>query len=272
MLDSILDFRDLFVFEKLYKKDKPKLLQKISKIIFYPIEKAAIKNAYKVITVTEGWAKRLQFFYPCYRDKILVIENGYDDVRLDKIQFNLKEKKNKIIIGNYGKLSYYSKKYAEELIKSLKTLNKEVSLLHVGDEELFINEKIEKYGVDKDSYHCTGFCDYEKGMLELNQSDILIVVDIRKQALGTKIYDYIYLNKPIIYIGPKKTTLSNLINSFEYGFTAKDEKEIIAVIQYIKKNNIQKLCSTNKLDSYARSEKNYKFLNIIESYLKKVGE
>ena len=114
-LKCILDFRDLFVFEQNYKKNISILKQKISKMFFYPFEKSAVKYAYKVVTVTEGWSKTLKKYYSGYSNKIMVIENGYDDNLLIGVSLNKKESlpKKNIIIGVYGKLGYYSKDFSQ---------------------------------------------------------------------------------------------------------------------------------------------------------------
>ena len=58
------------------------------------------------------------------------------------------------------------------------------------------------------------FQDYATGIRKLQKADVCILIDIRKHAIGTKIYDYIYANKPIIYIGKKKTYLEKMVKSF----------------------------------------------------------
>ena len=92
---------------------------------------------------------------------------------------------------------------------------------------------------------------------------ICILIDVRKSGLGTKIYDYIYLNKPIIYIGKKGTDLASFVESFEYGFICETEEEIIQTIDFILSNKIKFLSNKNIKESMSKCTK-YKYYNLIK--------
>lgn len=272
--NCIIDFRDLWIFDIRSMKSffRPSNLMK--KITFYPIEKKAVKYADIVVTVTSGWGNILKRVYPRYKDKIKVISNGYDDNYLkksnsvgasDSHKKNINEKKFNII--SFGKLSYYSTTYSRVFFRAVKEISKEdtnINVVQVGTEEMETREILNEIGFNKESYINTGFCDYKEGMEILINANVCIIIDIRKKAIGTKIYDYIYTNKPILYVGKKNTYLSNLVSSFENGFSCQKEQQIIDVIEYIKKNNVTYLTTDNSHKKYSRYAQNKEYVNIME--------
>ena len=106
--------------------------------------------------------------------------------------------------------------------------------------------------------------DYTKAMQEMSSSDILVIVDVRQHALGTKIYDYIYLNKPIIYLGPKHTDLSNFVLTFQNGYVCSNKQEVIDATNDIINQHKRDLANKEDVEKYSRSIQNKKYLNILE--------
>src|SRR5699024_618796 len=155
------------------------------------------------------------------KNKIDVIYNGFDaNILKEKKHFDRKQHLN---VGSYnlvvfGKLTYYSRRYSTMLFKALKELEKskiDFHLTQIGTPEDETKLIIKEVGINKGLYTNTGFCDYEEGIEIIKAGNVCILIDIRKQAIGTKVYDYIYANKPIIYIGHNHTYLSDFIKTFE---------------------------------------------------------
>lgn len=271
----IIDFRDLWIFDirSMKKFLSPKNL--LRKIIFFPIEKKAIKYADKVITVTNGWRDILKRVYPKYSNKMEVIYNGFDDEYLKGLKTTSTNKNQRKVIGNgnfnimvFGKLAYYSKDFATRFFRALVDIRKNyknVQLIQIGSREVETNDIIKEVNYPLDGYINTGFMDYAEGMSLLNSADVTVIIDIRKKAIGTKIYDYIYLNKPIIYIGNKNTYLSDFVSSFENGFSCQTEKDIRNAIEYIIKNNVENLSSQDESSKFSRQFQNERFVELIEN-------
>lgn len=273
----ILDFRDLWVFDVRSKKEFFKPGNLFRKIIFYQIESQAIKYSDKVITVTDGWSEILKTSHPFRKKKMDVVYNGYDDVYLDKEIFSKNElKSNKHIedgtfnIISFGKLSYYSKEYSELFFRAVNQLTKKYSqirIVQIGSEESITVDIINKVGLNKGFYINTGFCDYKEGMDLLTKANICLLIDIRKQAIGTKIYDYLWVNKPILYVGRKDTMLSEFISSMEHGYSCQREEQVEKVISTIIDEKIDCLSSDNSSEKYSRSIQNKRFLEIIKNVI-----
>lgn len=261
----ILDFRDLWIVETHNGKDLLNLKKLLSKFVFYPIERTAVKYADKVITVTEGWKNSMKKFYPRYSDKMDLVFNGYDDDLLGNIN-NYQYNDNMVLLGVFGKLSYYSSNYSQILFKTVKNLKnkyKDLKIMQVGIHESETEVIMEGIEFNTSDFYCTGFLDYVNGIKKMQTARICILVDIRKAGLGTKIYDYIYLNKPIIYIGVKGTDLANLVSSLENGFVCDTVEELTKKIKYLLDENITYLSRNNVNKEYARSTQNSRYYSLI---------
>jgi len=274
----IIDFRDLWVFDIRSIKEFINPSNLLRKFVFFPIERQAIKYADKVITVTDGWSEILKKVHSKYNRKICVVYNGYDEEYLNKSISDEKNEKNlveidskKFNIMSFGKLSYYSKHYSSVFFTAIKRLDREYPLIRViqiGSEEKETNEVLLKTGFNRDKYINTGFCDYREGMVLLAKADVCVLIDIRKKAIGTKLYDYIFTNKPIIYVGKRNTYLSNFVASFEYGYSCQTEEQVMCALKNIIEQKIEKLSTNNSVKKYSRQMQNKAFLRIIESVVR----
>ncbi|MFL2060976.1 glycosyltransferase [Marinilactibacillus psychrotolerans] len=275
----IIDFRDLWIFDirSIKKFLRPRSI--IGKMFFYPVEKTAIKYADKIITVTDGWCNILRRVYPKYKQKIDVIYNGYDDsylnqkvIKENNVFLNNEVYRDTYKIVSFGKLSYYSKEYSLTFFEAIKKIESQyptIKIFQIGLPEKQTEDVLDKTAFDKGKFINTGFCDYREGIANLLLADICILVDIRKQSIGTKIYDYIYANKPVIYIGKQKTFLSNFVSSLKNGFSCQTETQVIDAINYIIDNRIDHLTERNEYKLYSRSRQNQNYVKLLDDLLNK---
>lgn len=266
----IIDYRDLWVFDIRNIKDFFKPLNIVKKIVYFPIEKANINHANLVVTVTEEWKQILKKVYR--KNKFEVVANGYDDEQLNRVK-SLKDNPypDKFVITVFGKLAYYSVDYGVKFFKALKALSEnypDLLVLHVGLPEKETEKAIEVSGFDKQKYKNTGFIQYTEGIQLLKKSKVNVIIDVRKGAMGTKFYDYIYVNKPIIYFGKKNTQLDNMVKKFENGFSCYDEADLIKVVTKIKEYHISSLTISSQLENYSRSQQNKKYIKLMEKICK----
>ena len=262
----ILDFRDVGAFEHIKRTNVFRFVKIIASRIFEGyFEYRSIANAEYVVSVTEGWKTKKQNDYRLFRNKMLCIENGYDSERLKDFKLFTHKSNHKIAI--MGKLAYYSEYYAKVLFEALKAvfpLYEDAIFMHICDREEAVYKIMEQLEFDTKCYCVTGFMDYLQGMKMLAESSINIIVDDRKEAMGTKVYDYLYLNRPIIYIGRPNTALSNFICQFEYGFVCTTIEEVSQTIKFIFDNKITILDSKYVKEDYSREHQNEKYKNLLE--------
>lgn len=262
---SVLDFRNPWVFDIRGLKDLLSFKRIIARCIQLPYERNAIKYSTGVVSVSPGWINKFKLFYPFQKNKFKLIENGYNDST--NLNRNIGKTNIDFQIGIFGKLFYYSEKYSNIFLQALKE-NQQIKVLQIGNREENTDELLDKYDLSHDTIISTGFIDYEDGLKALMSSKFLLLIDNRKDAIGTKIYDYIFLNKPIIYIGPSKTYLAKMISSFQNGFSCASKIEILEAIKKIMNNNITNLDNNINVYQYGRSCRNQEYEKYLERIIK----
>lgn len=269
----ILDYRDPWSFD--YRDFKsffaPKIL--IERLWELPMERRAVKAAKKVVTVTPGWVKTFWRMYPLQKNKFMLIENGYDDELLKGIDLVAsRDGTEKFTIGVFGKAFYYTEKYSKIFLSGLREYQNDIELVQIGNKENNADALLLESGLSPEVLVTTGFMNYEEGIRSLNRADAFVIIDVRKSAIGTKIYDYIYLNKPIIYVGPPNTSFAEMVSSFTNGFVCSNSKEVNSAIKTLKLQSISTLEVGDRSTAYARSEQNKKWVKLLKETVNQTKE
>lgn len=223
----VIDYRDPWLFEKTTIKPvgllKYKLL--IHDYLCKPIEKRVIKYASKIISVTEQCQKDLIERYHVNHDKCKVIFNGYEDVPVSTAV----EKKDEFLIGVAGKFSEYNADAAEKFLNACNQLKTafQIKVLHIGKREDLLAEKYPEI------YYNVGEMNHKDTMEELTKTNALLVSYAHVSGLGTKVFDYIALNKPIIYVGVVPSELARFIDQFEYSYICTDLEQMQQAVKKI---------------------------------------
>lgn len=269
----ILDMRDLWAHEPIINYDY-KFKDKIKNFIKdYFYERKAIKKADKLVMMGNDELEYLRKFYSSeIGNKGVVIRNGFDSysINFDEInKQNLLVHKNHTI-GVFGKFStYFSDKQLEELGACLSCCNniKDFEFVQIGSKELELSQTLKKYNV---KYENTGYMEYDKGLsyIKNNVSVCLISTDLNI-GFGTKVFDYILCNKPIIFIGNKKSSLAGLLKDFKNAFICEKINELPQIVKYIFENNIFNLDDNIDVSAYSRDAQNVRFEEIIDKLINK---
>ena len=250
----VLDFRDPWYDRELEIGLKGKIIN----IIKYFLEKKSLGNADLIINVTESLTKMCITRNPeKKRGRFVTIYNGYDDKLLNnnnttRLKDHFSEGDYKI--GIFGKFSYYNIKHADILLESvselMSELNKKITIYHLGSEEEYLIKKTE-LGL-KDQFIYMGNREYNEGIEIMKNMDVMILNNRSKYALGTKVFDYMFINKPIIAFIEKESELGALLNKFGNGFTVQSKSEFKRFIKYIIDNNITCLDTNIDFRKYSR--------------------
>lgn len=267
-IPCILDYRDLWLFDMRKKTDffSPRML--IRKIKGFPIEKKNISAADMVVTVTEKWSNILKTIYRGNKNKYCVVANGYDDVLLKQSE-NIVTRKiptGDFNIAVFGKFAYYSEKYAKEVFEAILRLDKDginVKIIHIGNTEKQMDILLNAHPEYKKYYYNSGFLPYGEGIQIIKQCQASLLVDIRNGAMGTKFYDYVYANVPLLYIGAPHTHLAKLVNTFPGGFVCSEIDDVYRTIKNVISKKIVALTNEYDYEKYSRTEQNKKYYNII---------
>lgn len=223
----ILDFRDPW-----YRSDVDNFSIKgrISNKIESFLEHRSVSRASLIINVTESLTEEYRNRYAnISQDKFVTIYNGYDDsINLDPNDKNIDDSKDTLNLGIFGKFAYYNGGHLDLLLETIKKvqpyLNKDINIYYLGTEKEILS-KAKEYSLS-DNIRYIGYVDYSEGMKILAQMDALLLNNRAKENLGTKVFDYIYLNKPILAFSSTDSEIGKLMNNFQNGFVVSTEEEL----------------------------------------------
>ena len=265
----IIDYRDLWT--RSYRdNDKQSKLEEYAKSFFY--ERPALKKADGITICDEKSLQALKEQYS-FLEKIKskVIYNGYDDFALKDIKLRDRENDNNTItIGIYGKFSIYVKSshlpwIVEELGEFWKAKNMSLKIIQYGNKEPEMEKLYSQNDID---YECRGFVEYSKGMQALaDEADVLMASNDAIMGDGPKIFDYIFLNKPIImYIIPGSTS-DAFVNSFDHGYGFFTREELRAAFDDIYNSKAKVLGENIDYKKYGRQMQNTIFRDFIKEFI-----
>lgn len=268
----IIDLRDLDILDACQKKNKTikQILKSVWNKLQYKVELHCINISSKVVVVTPGMVDRIEKEYKLRKEKIEIIYNGFDSSELYKLDKEINDisvkKDRKFKIGYFGKLMYYSPERGKMILQSLdilKKMGKNIELVHVGPDSSYISDVISNIGLDDSIYHSMGTKDYLSGMKIMKTMDAFFIEYKDMIGLGTKVFDYIFCNKPIICVAPLNCVLSNFVNEFKNGYSVDTVDDIVFALQDIIYENRLVLDDDFDIYKYSRNRQNSNYENLI---------
>lgn len=270
----VVDYRDL----RLSSPDKRKrdsFIDRIKFFISYPAryyqEFSCIRSADRITVVAPEMRDNLSSYFHLSKDKFVVVYNGYDDAVLKDLtpQYTSKDH---FTIGYFGKLMYYNKDYTKQLFYAIEELNAvghKVRLVHIGPENPIIQNFFSQEKLNQIQwYKCTGLMNYREGMEILAGCDACALEYVYPEGPGTKIFDYICLNKPVIGITKPGISLEKLLKRFEHAYICHSKNDVRNAISDLIANNINTLMDGSQtqevIASYSRSCQNAVFETVLK--------
>lgn len=272
----LLDFRDPWYQDlRLKKRMKNSLLASMTFSIRNYVnkikEKKAVKDACYIINVTrrrtEVYKRYYNFVDP---SRFITIPNGYDDRKISGISFAFSEPMpdNVCKIGIFGKFSYYDRTSVQLLIAGcLKLLGSiRLDVHHWGEDERYFVEYVEKHHLsDIVKFH--GHVDYLSGLKSLSRMNCFVLNNRDNRSQGTKIFDYILLNKPIIAFISKDSEIADVLSNFRNSFVVKTADDFVNAVCLIRQNRIESLDDNIDIQKYSRRAAMVKLLKYIDRSL-----
>ncbi|MBY5959916.1 glycosyltransferase [Membranicola marinus] len=272
----IIDFRDTYLNTKgFYEKHKKFSAKRTLRFLLFRLfdeHKEAILNADCITTVTNAEKQNLIKHYgSSLQKKIVTVRNGFNDLLINSMKESKIQTQKKSInykIGVFGKFAYYRPQDVDILLNAIlaQQVSSSVTLYLIGKKENVFNERLRNDN-HKINLIQTGFMGYSAGLKLLAQCDILVLNNRSSNALGTKIFDYIALNKPIIAFANPDSEIANLLLPFENAFVIENETECKEVISSIFDLHITYLDQNINLFDYSRLSQTKIFENLIEENL-----
>ncbi|MBU0605788.1 MAG: glycosyltransferase [Candidatus Omnitrophica bacterium] len=221
----VADLRDLWSED--HFRERPF----IKKLVLRRIEKTVLKDADRVVTVSEPWAETLRLSLGAGKNKVEVIENGFDEEDFGKAVYGGNKK---FTISYTGKL-HADKQPVAGLFKILKDLIGEgridrdriqVDFYVMGYAKPDISEMARSYGLNGVVFE-HGMVDYKRSLEIQRVSDVLLFIQWQGRGgdgwYSAKIYDYIGSGRPILALAGKRGIVADLISETSSGIMAEDE-------------------------------------------------
>jgi len=150
-------------------------------------------------------------------------------------------------------------------IKNLMENGISIKITHIGNREVDVEKMLMKFNLPFNMYECTGVCDYKKGMEILQSADIFISIYPVRSGLGTKIFDYIFHNKPVVLFGYKSSEIAAFFSQFENFYCCESISEGSLIMAKIINQVSQKLDSKIDPVIYSRTYQWNKFIALLKS-------
>lgn len=266
----ILDYRDNFFEKPLDWRGK------IYRFLFKNLwDKPSLREASYVVNVTKNLTRLHKKENPKLKEnKFVTIFNGYNDRVLSQLSFNknskqFKENTNTLLVGIFGKFSYYDKSDVETLLDSLENTDIKLEIYHIGKKEPVFMKLVAEKKEDK-NFKFLGYKNYTEGLQILSSMDCLMLNNSQHYALGTKIFDYIYLNKPIIALVEPGSDIDLLLKNFKNNFTIGNQNYIKLAKSFDQIHSLRKKVLTDQetdIQKYSRTYQYNKLLNKINRIL-----
>lgn len=262
----VMDYRDLWLYDPRPITTLRMFLGNCRlKLMGHSVEKKALKICSFFVTCTPNNLRIMQKHYPFIKARSACIFNGYDLPEENFQKGALDESVIRIYI--LGKLAYYSPQGAEAFFRAVARLVKKgypIQVIHAGAEEP-LEEIFNRAGFPKECYQELGPLRYDEAIAAAKSAHICTAVISYAIGLGTKIFDYIYLNKPIVAYAPPQSEFEELLSETENAYVCQTSKDIEAAIEKIIKEKRYILTSdpTYRL-RFSRQTQNQKFRDLLE--------
>lgn len=272
-LPYILDFRDLGSVERI-KRDTLGSYIRTSMTEFYThrLERSAVKDAAYVTVVCPGDVERMQKAYKIPDEKICCIFNGFDEERLAGMQTQTPDP-DAFKIGVFGKFMIYNPEKGPLILKAVDRLRKEgvnAQIVHVGVGMEDVLETVRQLGIDPACYVGMGIRDYKEGVEIMSGCNMFAMDYVHPTGLGTKIFDYIHLNKPTLVVAPGDIHFADFVSQFENCFRVETEEDVYSAFRKVLDGGLTTLDDTVDVDQFSRRHQNKRFTELLETYFGKI--
>ncbi len=229
------------------------------------LEKAVLKKADKVVTVSWSWAK--DFKEISGRKDIQVITNGFDEADFTSAPPPLTKNFTICHVGSMNKdrNPVVLWQALSQLLKEKNALKDVLEIVLIGQVDFSILQSIEQFGLTP-YLNKIDFLPHKKVVHELRKMQVLLLpINNTPNVAGVlpgKLYEYLGARRPIICIGPSDSDAAKIIEDTQgymhgYTDTLELEKTIIQLFNNFQKNTLN--INTQKISQFSRKElaKNY---------------
>lgn len=267
----IVDYRDLWLFDPRPVTTLRMFLgQHKQRLLYGKLEKKVLDSCSAFITCTPRCLQIMLDHYPSIKEKSFCVFNGYDFPKKAPVSLQPNDsEKREIQICVLGKLSYYSPHGAEVFFLAVSSLIKKgypIQIVRAGGTES-LEEIFQKTGFPQEHFKDLGQLPYEEAIAAAESAHICTAVISYTRGLGTKIFDYIYLNKPIVAYAPEHSEFEEILSDAENAFVCQSAEQMASALEkIITENRIVLTENEEFIGRFSREDQNKKFLQIITEF------
>ena len=235
-------------------------------------ERAAIKRATRVICISDIDYEVMKSVYDLSAAKLSVATNGFDEARLGSVS-PYGDKPYGLTAAVFGKFMYYDKEKASAILEALcdiRARGVDAGLVHIGKCYDWIPGIITTKGIDPTCYTKLGLMEYQVGMARLGSADFFVVEDTSPDDVGTKIYDYIFWNKPVVAVVPPDGPLAELVSGFQNGFVCATNQDVRAAVEKIASEHLDCLDPSLDRSRFSRKHQNQLIEGVLRDAVREV--
>lgn len=230
----VIDYRDLWLYDPRPATTLRMFLGRSrQRLAEHPVEKKVLRICSSFVTCTPNILQIMEDHYPFIKGRSACIFNGYDLPEKSPGQSHPDESEIRIFI--LGKLAYYTPHGAEAFFRAAASLIKKgrpIRVIHAGAAEA-LEGIFSKAGFPKGRFQELGPLPYEDALAAAESAHICTAIISYAAGLGTKIFDYIYLNKPIVAYAPENSEFEALLSEAENAYVCQTSEDMEAAIEKI---------------------------------------
>lgn len=209
---TVLDFRDSWSINHGFDGSVAVgWLGKVKQWLAGKLEKTAIRYASSVVFATSVLQQEYEELYPSYAWKYKTIPNGYDPEDFLDIEPIFITNKTTLILA--GQFNIYTPTAVSSLMGALKLLP-DVHFIYIGNEAKLIQDAAEAFSVGH-LVTTYPYMPYEKVLSYVAGADFAILSNGMRNGMGTKIFDYLALNKPTLCFVPEGSVITQQFSVLE---------------------------------------------------------
>lgn len=230
----VADFRDAFSFGNYYILDQN---QKEAKRA-YNIEERVFNDFNAIIQVTPYNKARYEEIFPQFSQKIKLITNGFDDDDFKNVPTNRKNNNKEFTLGYNGTFSRLVP--LQPLLDAITTIYKQKKIkirFSIATPTKINAIKSKNAFLFKEGLiNYVGYLSHKESLLNLSACDAIIFIfasgPATKGAFSGKIFEYIRMNRPILFLNEKGSDASKIIEATRTGVTINidNQDEIISTL------------------------------------------
>ncbi len=205
-IPTIIDFRDSWSINHGYDGRPPtSLVSRLREALFGLIERTSIRFASRVVFATTRLQEEYTILFPAWQSKYRTIHNGYDPDDFSGIEPRRIHPDRTLILS--GQFHIYTPDAVMALMRCLHD-RRDIHFVYIGGEHEIIAEAARREGASA-QVTTLPYRPYADVLRLTAGADVGLLTNGMINGLGTKIFDYLALSKPMVCLVPSGSIVAS---------------------------------------------------------------